>query len=44
MTRPVKNALIHILIFIAAIVAISALAIWLDFGPAAHSAMGVRTG
>jgi len=44
MTRSVGNAIIYILIFIAAIVAISALAIWLDLGPVAHSALGLRTG
>jgi len=34
----VRNTLIHILIFIAVLVAISALAIWFNLGPVAHSA------
>jgi hypothetical protein len=42
--RRIRSVLIQILIFVAAIVAISALAIWLNLGPVVHSAMGLRTG
>ena len=38
-----RNALIQIVIFIAVIVAISALAIWLNLGPVAHSSVGLGT-
>lgn len=37
--RRVQNVLIQILIFVAVIVAISALAIWLNLGPVVHSAI-----
>jgi hypothetical protein len=36
----VRDTLIHILIFLIALVAISALAIWFNLGPVAHSAAG----
>jgi len=35
-----RKALIQVLIFVAALIAISALAIWLNLGPVAHSSVG----
>jgi len=44
MTMRLRRVLIQILIFVAAIVAITAVSIWFNLGPVAHSAVGLRTG
>jgi len=35
----VRNALIHVLIFLALLAALSAIAIWFNLGPVVHSAV-----